>query len=60
MLYALTLCTLLGYGVSYDGQLENKHFFQLNTPNVNYGFVVKIENQSTTMYWDMIHYKNKK
>lgn len=50
------LCTIFGCGFSYDGQLENKYYFQVNTPEADYGFVVQIE-PKFTVYHDMVHYR---
>lgn len=42
-----------GYGLWYDGCYENKHYFQINTPKVDYGIVVS----EREVYCDTVFYK---
>ena len=48
----ITILTVLlaGYGLSYDGLHESKHYFQVNTPNADYGWVLS----ESELYCDII------
>lgn len=50
---ALLLILLSGYGVSYDGYEDQKHYLQINTPSVDYGIIVSEDG----IECDMIFYK---
>jgi hypothetical protein len=49
------LCILSQYGFSYDGKEENKHYFQVNTPDTDYGFVM--DTKTKEIYCDTIYTK---
>jgi hypothetical protein len=42
-----------GYGVSYDGKVEGKHYLQVNTPEADYGLIV----EKDKVYCDMVYTK---
>lgn len=39
-----------GFGFGYDGTEDDKHYFQVNTPEADYGFVVDKSN----VYCDVV------
>ena len=51
---AFLFLVLSGYGIGYDGFEDNKHYFQINTPSVDYGIVVSEKGIDC----DMIYCKN--
>lgn len=48
------LVFLFGYGFTYDGYVDNKYYFQINTPKTDYGIVVS----EKEIYCDTIFHKN--
>lgn len=50
------VCAMLGYNVSYDGMSDQNLLFQVTTPDINYGIVLRLDKPS--VYCDMILYKN--
>ena len=52
----ITILTVLlaGYGLSDDGLHESKHYFQVNTPNADYGWVLS----ESELYCDIIFQRN--
>lgn len=50
----LILALLAGYGFSYDGFQDNKHYFQINTPEADYGWVLS----ESELYCDVINQRN--
>lgn len=51
----IALCVLLSnYGFSYDGLHDSKHYFQINTPEADYGWVLS----EKELYCDVVYYKN--
>jgi hypothetical protein len=51
---AILTLVLCGYGFSYDGFLDNKYYFQVNTPDTDYGIVVSEKGIDC----DMVFHKN--
>jgi hypothetical protein len=52
----IVLCSLIysmGYGLAYDGKQDGKHYFQVNTPEADYGLVLEKSN----IYCDLVHNK---
>lgn len=52
----IVLCSLIysmGYGLAYDGNQDGKHYFQVNTPEADYGLVLEKSN----IYCDLVHNK---
>lgn len=45
------LLMLTGYGFSYDGCVDDKYYFQINTPKTDYGIVVSADE----VYCDTIY-----
>ena len=43
------------YGFHYDGFSEQKHYFQVNTPDTDYGFVM--DTQTKEIYCDLVYTK---
>lgn len=52
----LFVCCLIGSVFSYDGKVDNKHYFQVNTPEADYGFILDLENEPY-LYCDTIYYR---
>lgn len=50
----ILLCALASC-FSYEGSVENKHYFQFSTPNADYGFIVT--NNEPYLYCDTIFYR---
>lgn len=51
---AILTVLLAGYGFSYDGCHDSKHYFQVNTPKADYGWVMT----ETELYCDTIYQRN--
>ena len=52
----IVLCSLIysmGYSLAYDGNQDGKHYFQVNTPEADYGLVLEKSN----IYCDLVHKK---
>jgi hypothetical protein len=54
-LLIVILSILSQYGISYDGCQEKKHYFQVNTPDTDYGFVM--DTQTKEIYCDLVYTK---
>lgn len=57
MINAFLSIVLSGFGLGYDGCSGDNYYFEVNTPNVDYGIVVELD-QDPEVYCDVVSYKN--
>lgn len=53
MLTIVTLFGMMGFGGSYQGYDDGKYYFEIHSPDVEYGLIY----DGREVYCDLIHYK---